>query len=173
MFKKWNKKLDKIGRNLDKEVSKAIGLENSAKISGFSSSVDSKRKETENQLKNLFGNDEEVEKITNSLDGLGNLSSNEEERIEDHTAEVIVENKVEENNSVTKTISKVSSLANAIKEYIDRDDTNSELKSIIEDILFQAEKDEVSYADLCQSLFILQDQGLTGTIVDFTTTYEV
>lgn len=177
MLKKWNKKLDKIGRNLDKEVSKSIGLENGVKMSGLSSSVDAKRKETENQFKTLLGKDEEIEEITNGPEGHGNLSSNEEERIEDLTAEAIIKNKVEEtntgNNSEINTTNKVNSLAKAVREYVESRDTNSELKSIIEDILFQSEQDEVSYADLCQTLFILQDEDLTGMIVDFTTSYEV
>lgn len=181
MFKKWNKKLDKIGRNLDKEVSKAMHLENGAKISGLFSSDDVKRKETENQLKTILNEDEEVEEIVevnNDPEGFDNLSSNEEERSEDDIIETIVENKVEalniENNrEVANTTSKVDSLANAVREYIQSHDTNPEMLEIIEDILFQANKDEVSYAGLCQGLFSLQDDDLSEMIIGFTATYEV
>lgn len=50
--------LDKAGRKLDKNVSKALGMKEGAKISGVNSNDEEKRKESENQLKVIIGTKE-------------------------------------------------------------------------------------------------------------------
>lgn len=60
-MKKIMKNIDKTARKLDQNVSKAIGMEKGAKISGTWSNDTEKRKESENQLKVIVGKNDKSE----------------------------------------------------------------------------------------------------------------
>lgn len=60
MFKKGGL-FDKLGKKIDKNFSKAIGMEDGVKISGLKSINEEKRKQSENQLKEIFNKKDNTE----------------------------------------------------------------------------------------------------------------